>query len=332
MSMEPDPSRLTTFSLFAQGYDFDPTYGMDLKQLLAIVPPVPPADFADFWGLRYAAALAVSPQPRVQATGRVLNDYVVHELRYTSTAGVEIGGHLLLPREGKVRRGVVIGHGYGGCGLPDGPLSITETALIYPCFRGLGLSALANVSQDPQYHVLHDIQDKARYILGGCVEDLWLAVSALLELFPDLAGRIAYSGISFGGGIGALAVPWDERIRRLHLQVPTFGHQALRLTLSCTGSGKSLRAFQLQHDFNIMETLAYYDAASAVQYLRIPALVAAARFDPAVPPPGQFAIYNAMPEKLRRLIVLDGGHCDYPDQLQQIQEMNRELISFLMEL
>jgi hypothetical protein len=39
-----------------------------------------------------------------------------------------------------------------------------------------------------------------------------------------------------------------------------------------------------------------------------------------------------MPEKLRRLIVLDVGHCNYPDQLQQTQEMNRELISFLMEL
>jgi cephalosporin-C deacetylase len=245
---------------------------------------------------------------------------------------VEIGGWLLLPEDGKVSRGLIFGHGYGGCGLPDEPLAVEATALMFPCFRGLGRSPVAHVSQDPNYHVLHDIQDKERYILGGCVEDLWLAVSALLELFPAVSGRIGYSGISFGGGIGALAAPWDKRIQRLHLQVPTFGHQALRLTLPCTGSGESVRTFQRHHSFNLMETLAYYDAASAAQYLRIPTLVAAALFDPVVPTPSQFAIYNAIPEKLRRLFVLDTGHFEYPDKAKQLREMNTALVDFFMEL
>lgn len=324
-------SPFTGPSVFPHNYDFDPAYGMDLEQLLAIAPPEPPADFAAFWARRYAAALTVAPRPRIQAGGEMLKGHVVHELRYASTGGVEIGGWLLLPEDGKVSRGLVIGHGYDGRAAPDEPLAVAETALLFPCFRGLGCSPLANVSHHPYCHVLHDIQDRERYILGGCVEDLWLAVSVLLELFPAASGRIGYSGVSFGGGIGALAAPWDRRIQRLHLQVPTFGHQALRLTLPCVGSGEAVRAFQRHHRFNIMETLAYYDAASAMKYLCIPALVAAARFDPAVPPPGQFAIYNAIPEKLRRLFVLDAGHFDYPGQEQQMREMNWELADFFME-
>lgn len=316
---------------FTHGYAFDPGYGMDLEQLLAVQPPQPPADFAAFWERRYAAALTTATRPRVMDGGWSLNGHAVHDLRYFSTDGVEIGGWLLIPADGKVSRGIVIGHGYGGRDAPDEPLDVAAAALLFPCFRGMGRSRLANVSSNPYYHVLHDIQDRERYILGGCVEDLWMAVSALLDLFPAVSGRIGYSGNSFGGGIGAMAAPWDRRIGRLHLQAPTFGHQALRLTLPCIGSGESVRNFQRHHDFNTMETLAYYDAATAARCLRIPTLVAAARFDPVVPPPGQFAIYNAIPENLRRLFVLDAGHFDYPGQAQQMREMNRQLAGFFME-
>jgi cephalosporin-C deacetylase len=319
-------------SAFTHDYPFDPSYGMILQQLLAIVPPEPPDDFAAFWKQRYEAALTTAPQPHIEPNGSNMGGYVVHDLSYTSTGGVEIGGWLLIPADGKVSRGLVIGHGYGGRDAPDEPLAMTETAILFPCFRGMGRSPMGNVSQEPYYHVLHDIQDRNHYILGGCVDDLWLAVSVLLALFPQVSGRVGFSGISFAGGIGSLAAAWDSRIQRLHLHVPTFGHHALRLTLPCVGSGESVRDFQRQHDFNLMETLAYYDAAAAASFLRIPTLVAAALFDPAVPPPGQFAIYNAIPENLRHLFLLEAGHFDYPRQQQQIDEMNHELARFLMEL
>jgi cephalosporin-C deacetylase len=190
---------------------------------------------------------------------------------------------------------------------------------------------MVGVSADPNLHVLHNIHDRQRYILGGCVEDVWLAVSALLELFPEVAGRVAYSGISFGGGIGALAVPWDARVRRLHLHVPTFGNQALRLTLPTTGSGEAVRVFQREHGFHAMDTLAYYDAATAARHLRIPVLVAAALFDPVVPPPGQFAIFNAIPKPLRQLFVLQAGHFEHADMSQALQQMQQAVARFFME-
>ena len=316
---------------FNHSYAFDPSYNMDLEQLLAIGAPEPPADFANFWLQRHAAALGLSPRPRIKLAALQRPHHRVYDLHFVSTDKVEIGGWLLVPKDGQVCHGIVFGHGYGGCELPQEPLPINGAVQLFPCFRGIGRSPVAGVSPDPNFHVLHNIQDRQRYILGGCVEDLWLAVSALLELFPEVAGRVAYSGISFGGGIGALALPWDSRVARLHLQVPTFGHQALRLTLPCIGSGESVRQFQRQHSFHVIDTLAYYDAASAVQHLRIPALVAAALFDPAVPPPGQFAIYNAIAKPLKRLFVLSAGHFEHAGQQQELREMNRELASFFME-
>jgi len=319
MSIEP----------FIHSYGFDPAYGMGLEQLLAISPPEPPDDFADFWRARYAAALGLDSRPRMHANGQMLGNHVVHDLRYCSTDGVEIGGWLLAPRSGPPRRGVVMGHGYSGRTTPDEPEGLADAVLLFPCFRGMGRSPVAGISPDPFLHVLHGIQDRHRYILGGCVDDLWLGVSALLALFPEVSGRVACLGISFAGGIGALAAPWDPRIDRLHLQVPTFGHQALRMTLPSVGSCEAVRGYQRNHRFNVMETLAYYDAATAARHLRIPTLVAAALFDPAVPPPGQFAIHNAIPATLRRLYLLEAGHFDYPDKEARELELSREVATFL---
>lgn len=316
---------------FPHAYAFDPAHGLDLARLLAIAPPMPPDDFADFWRRRHAAARALEPAPRVESAAGAVGSHAAHALRYASSDGVEIGGWLLTPRRGPARRGVLVGHGYGGREAPDEVAGLDDAVLLFPCFRGMGRSPVAGLSARPFLHVLHGIEARERYVLGGCVDDLWLGVSALLALFPEVAGRVAVMGISFGGGIGALAAPWDERVGRLFVEVPTFGHQALRLTLPSVGSGEAVRGYQRHHAFNVMETLAYYDAAAAARYLRIPTLVAAALFDPAVPPPGQFAIHNAIPAHLRRLFTLAAGHFDYPEKAAEERELAREVASFLME-
>ncbi len=315
---------------FPHDYGFDPAHGMSLPELLAIAPPEPANDFADFWQRRHARALTTDPQPSTRPTGQILGQHAVYELRYRSTDGVVIGGWLLLPRDGPPRRGAIIGHGYGGRAGPDPVTGLDDAAILYPCFRGMGISPVAGLSPEPWRHVLHGIEDRDQYVLGGCVDDLWLGVSALLDLFPEVAGRVACLGISFAGGIGALAAPWDGRIGRLFVQVPTFGHQALRLTLPSVGSCEAVRIHQRSRAVNVMATLAYYDAACAAGNLQIPTLVAAARFDPAVPPPGQFAIYNAIPASLRRLFVLEAGHFEYPEREARERELWQEVTDFLM--
>jgi cephalosporin-C deacetylase len=298
-------------------YDFDPTYGLGLEALQAIRPPQGAPHFDDFWRARYAFASGLDPKPQVSASSASHPNWHVRDITYWSTDEFRIGGWLLLPREGIVRRGLVVGHGYGGRDQPDFDIPVTDTAVLFPCFRGLSRSRRPPISSDPTWHVLHDIDKPDRYILGGCVEDLWVAVSVLATLFPALDGRIGYSGISFGGGIGALAIPFDKRIDRGHLVVPTFANMPLWLTLPTIGSGHSVQNYQKTHP-DVVKTLGLFDAATAAAGIEIPMLVAVARFDPAVAPPCQFSLANALPpSNNHETFVLDAGHFDYPDMEKQ---------------
>ena len=223
----------------------------------------------------------------------------------------------MLPRQGTVRRGLVVGHGYGGRDQPDFDIPVKETAVLFPCFRGLSRSRHPAISGDPMGHVLEGIDRPESYILGGCVEDLWLAVSVLTRLYPELDGRVGYSGVSFGGGIGALAIPFDRRIDRGHLVVPTFGNMPLWLTLPTVGSAHSVQNYRKTHK-DVLETLRLFDAATAASRIEIPMLIAVARFDPAVAPPCQFSVVNALPtSNHHETVILDAGHFDYPGMEEQ---------------
>ena len=312
-------------------YNFDPTYGYSLNRLLAVKTPKEPKDFDSFWQKRYQKALTLAPLPQTKIINEDRLGWRVFDIRYTSTDNFPIRGWLLLPASGVIKRGFIIGHGYGGRDEPDFHLPFKDAALLFPCFRGLALSAQPSISSEPYWHVLHDINQRDRYILGGCVEDVWLAVSAMLSLFPRIAGRLGYLGISFGGGIGALALAWESRISKGHFNAPTFGHQSLRLRLTTNGSAHSVQQYYRTHKKQALKVLRYFDAALAAKRISMPILCACAKFDPCVAPPGQFAIYNALPRE-KQLFILDAGHHSYPNQAQQEQELINELDTFFAPL
>src|SRR5690606_34897237 len=102
----------------------------------------------------------------------------------------------------------------------------------------------------------------------------------------------------------------DDRFNAGVLRVPSFGNHDLRLTMPCTGSGESVRRYVADHP-ETREVLRFFDAATAARRIRIPMLLAPARWDPAVPPPGQFAVCNAVAGPTS-LVVAHAGHTVYP--------------------
>ncbi len=285
-----------------------PLDSLSLPELLALTPPPEPSDFADFWRQTYAEALSVDlsidsrpipcPHPAIS----------LHEIEFNSLDGVRIGGWLTVPvSDAPITRGVVVGHGYGGrAEPPDGNLPGPPAVAIYPCARGFHRSSHDHIPGNSGRHVLHGITRRETYSHRGSAADLWCAASALLRLFPSVAPRLDYSGGSFGGGIGALAIPWDSRFRRAWLDVPSFGNHPLRLQIPCTGSGESVRLYHLEHP-EIFEVLRYFDSANAASHFTIPVFVSAALRDPTVPPAGQFSVYNAI-KSPRELFVRTAGH------------------------
>lgn len=284
----------------------------NLDELLRVGAPDEPDGYEEFWAARYQQALAVDVSPRLTPLGRD-GGFELSEVRLTSLGDVEIGGWLAVPATGSVRGGMVIGHGYGGLEAPDLDLVPDGFAAIFPVARGqASLSLLPGVPPTGHAHVLVGLESVETYVHGGCVADVWCAASALLELIPDTADKLRYFGGSFGGGIGAMAMPWDARFSRAALEVPSFGNHDVRLTIPCTGSGESVRHYVAAHP-EARQVLAYFDSAVAARRISIPTLVSPALRDPAVPPPGQFAVYNALGGH-KELYVFSAGHVEYAAQ------------------
>lgn len=314
-------------------FPFDPSYGRDLDTLLKIAPPDnEPGDFAEFWQALYRQARTTPVEPRLGAkTGTTADGLDVFDVSFTSLGGVRVGGWVVAPADGVVERGFVIGHGYGGREEPDPELPAPRAAGIYFVARGLPTrSLLPGVPSEAPGHVLHGIEARDDYIIGGCVADLWCAATALTELFPSAARRLDYSGISFGGGIGALALPWDERFTAAHLVVPTFGNHPLRATLECVGSGAAVRERYLR-DPGVLDVLAYFDAATAARRVRVPVQAVPALFDPSVPPPGQFAVVNALAGPVDVHVATAGHFMDYAEYEEESLALDRAMQEFFAE-
>lgn len=273
-----------------------------------------PEDFDDFWRAlaERAGEVAVRPIRRPADGG-------VELIEYSSLDGVRLGGWLTLP-PGDIRSAVIVGHGYGGRDALEPRWVPKDAAVFYPVSRGLPrLSLIDGIPSDGAAHVLHGIRSRDTYVHGGCAADIWCAITALEELLGVALGerqgglRLGYFGPSFGGGIGAMAVRWDDRIDAASLHVPSFGAHARRLAVPNEGSSASVSAWVREHP-EAWDVLDYFDAATAAARIRVPTIIAAAREDPAVPPVGQFAVADAVPDAYRRVTVLTAGHREYAEE------------------
>jgi len=275
-------------------HSFDPTYGFRLAELLQVQAPEEPPDFSSFWQATYEEARQIPLAIQQRDIASPHADHALFEVEFTSWDGVRIGGWITVPRTiSRDAGGWVVGHGYGGREAASFDLPPPSAPAIFPCARGFHRSIHPKIPNQSGEHVLYGINSRETYVHRGCAADLWCAASVLIELFPDAALNLRYFGGSFGGGIGALALPWDQRFRKAFLDIPSFGNHPLRVQLPCVGRGESVRQHYQTHP-EIMEVLRYFDAAIAARHIQIPIFVAAALFDPAVPPPGQFAVYNAL--------------------------------------
>jgi len=304
---------------------FDPTYGYDRDALLRVGAPHGPRDFAAFWRSLHAQTRRVAPRIERRQISSIVPSIETFEIQFDSVDGFRVGGWLTVPKDRTFTRGVVMSHGYGGREAPDASVPGPPAACIFPCARGFHRSARPEIPDNAARHVLHGIESRDTYSHRGCAADIWAAAGALLESFPQVK-HLHFYGASFGGGIGSLALPWDDRIERAYLEVPSFGNHPLRVTMQCNGSGEAVRLYHQRHP-EVMNVLQYFDAATAARYMTRPVFVAPALFDPAVPPPGQFAVANALAGP-KKLFVLDAGHFEWPEMTMQHDALKRELAAW----
>ncbi len=284
----------------------DPSFGFSIEDLLNPQSlPVLPEGGEAWWRARYARLRQMELTLVWESEWSVEGKRRVRKLRIDTPQGRSVGAWFSIPLEGDVTRLVVHGNGYGAATASTDLLLGGEAHLLL--WRSIE-QAGQNLFELP---VTHGVEDRDTFILGGRVEDVWCAVSTMRSLYPDPALPLCYWGGSFGGGIGALATPWDERVDAVYFDVPTFGNHPVRLQTPCVGLGKALCDYYLKNP-QILQTLQWYDAAATIACARQPLLCACGILDPIVPPVGQFAIWHAH-RGPKRLLVMPAGHLDHPE-------------------
>jgi cephalosporin-C deacetylase len=323
--------KLDMHESIAHSFSFDPRYGHDEAALRQIQPPdTRPADFADFWRNLHARAMDVPLNLSLQERPSPWPGLRLYLCAYTVWPDYRVGAWLLRPASDLAPDlAVVLGHGYGGREEAEAGRCPPDRVALFPVAPGF------HVSPDPRLphndcmrHVVHGIETPHTYILASCVATFWRAADVLEEVFQKTFPRLHYIGWSFGGGIGALMLPWEARYTTAEIGQVTFANQPFRLRHDCVGSGSAVRAHWLQHP-EIEETLRYYDAANSLRYLHIPTAFGCALFDPAVPPPGQWSAANAHPGP-KVVSAFPVGHFadGHPGQANADLEHQRRVLDF----
>ncbi|MEO6908662.1 MAG: acetylxylan esterase [Abditibacteriaceae bacterium] len=247
------------------------------------LPNNEPADFQTFWTQLYQETISTKLNIEMRPSNFSNDKIEVKEVYYDTLDKTRIGSWLAIPRRQKITKVQVQGHGYGGREAPD--LTIPDNTA-----------------------VLSGIELKETYVFRICAASLCSAASVMIELFPDCADTLYYSGSSYGGGMGCLMLPWDKRYTKASLGLISFCNHPIRVQCECVGSGSAVKGYYERHP-EAMGTLCYFDGAFAVERIQVPTVFACAKFDPAVPPPGQFTAYNVC-SATKRLSVFLTGHFD----------------------
>ena len=278
----------------------------DREEMLKIKGDTPIPGFKEFWMAQYAAARAWKCAYKIEDELWSPEEGTrIYKVRFTSIDGCSIGMWVSRPENSS--GGQLLAHGYGNPAVPPVAEKGGRT-IASPCVRGLGLSQCKDIPWQPGAHAMHNFEDPENYVITGGVRDLWIALTILIDMFPDTANNIVCRGGSLGGGMGAMTIPWDERIHYGDLNVPTLGGRILLNYPVKEGSpGEARRQKAFESEVN-MRTIDLCNASAAAQFIKVPTLVTPALCDGTVPPPGQFAVANSIPEQYRTMRIKEIGH------------------------
>jgi len=272
-----------------------------------------PADFDSFWESTKNELAAVKPQFKMtEQTGQETENRKVYLIEMHSLDNITVRGWLTIPKTTIKNRRFTTFLALPGYQVDLKPMlgDDNDIAIITLNIRGQGNSRDVIHPKRPDYISLN-AEDKNRFVLRGAIMDCIRAIDFIYsrpELDPK---RIEISGGSLGGFLAAAVAGLDNRAQLISSQNPILSD------IRNIPDQESWPMYDL-HKYagekgvrfdKILDNLDYFDIKNFAQNIQTPILMGIGLLDPLAPPNNEYAFYNLIPPKYRRIMVFkDLGH------------------------
>lgn len=289
-----------------------PSIDLPLDQLRTYRPQTePPADLDGFWDRVVAEALAAPLQVALEARPPRLAGVEVYALRFAGFGGGEVTGWYVRPQGDGPFPGVVCYHGYSGRGsrpLESYPLAAQGIAVLSMDCRGqagdagglaspgaAGAGWLTWGLDSPEHHYYRTVYaDAVRAAEVLCTED------------EVDAGRVAFTGVSQGGGLTLAAAALSSRPAFVWADLPFLCDFPRAVQVATADPYPEIARFLRQRpdlEQQAFATLAYLDVANLAPRVRCPVVVTVSLWDDICPPSTIFGAFSRIASSDKQLLV-----------------------------
>lgn len=272
-----------------------------------------PADFDSFWQTTKSELAAVNPQFKMtEKADQETENRKVYLIEMRSLDNITVRGWLTIPKTTIRNRRFTTLLALPGYQVDLKPMlgEDNDIAIITLNVRGQGNSRDVIHPKRPDYISLN-AEDKNKYVLRGAIMDCIRAIDFIYsrpELDPK---RIELSGGSLGGFLAAAVAGLDNRVQLVSSQNPILS-DIRNLPDQEDWPMYDLHKYAGEKGIKfdkVLDNLDYFDIKNFAQNIQTPILLGIGLLDHLAPPNNEYAFYNLIPQKYRRIMVFkDLGH------------------------
>lgn len=289
-----------------------PSIDLSLAELRRYVPSTePPADLDAFWMRVLDEALSTPLDVELRAGDPRLVGVSAFAVTFEGFGGGRVNGWYLRPTSEGPFPGVVSYHGYSGRGarpLELYTLAAQGVAVLSMDCRGQGVDS-PGISTDATFGggwLVQGLEDPEHYYYRTVYGDAVRAAEVLCSFAEVDAERIAFTGVSQGGGLTLAAAALSPRARFAWADVPFLCDFPRAVEVATADPYPELpRLLRRRPDLHdqAFKTLSYFDAANLAPRISCPVVVTVSLWDEICPPSTIFGAFSRLAVDDRELVV-----------------------------
>lgn len=271
----------------------------------------PPPDLDRFWEETVAEALGSPLEVKLEAHAPDLRGVEAFSLRFSGFGGGEVTGWYVRPTGDGPFPGVVSYHGYSGRGarpLETYLLAAQGVAVLSMDCRGQAGDAgePAPGAGHGRGWLTHGLDAPEHHYYRTVYADAVRAAEVLCSRPEVDPGRVAFTGVSQGGGLTLAAAALSRRPRFAWADVPFLCDFPRAVQVATADPYPELAQFLCKRpdlDEHAFRTLAYVDVANLAPFVRCPVVVTVSLWDGICPPSTVFGAFSRIASQDKELRI-----------------------------